>query len=201
MSAAPPARAEPAPASAMSFGPRPPAPLPLPPDAGPALGSRTHFYIVFAVLGLAAAGWPWRTAVPEDWVAGAAFLAAFPLFLTFGNRRAGWRKPAGVALWAASLGCLARHVGPQGPVPPLETLIVAALGALASGGAVYMGLWGTDVDDVRWARGLAPAGGLLLAAAALTWAVPEGRGWTEVLAAEGARAGKIWWATGFAPRP
>ncbi|MFI5346791.1 MAG: serine/threonine-protein kinase [Elusimicrobiota bacterium] len=190
----------PAPSSGPAFGARPPAPLPPPPQAASALGSRTHFYLVFAVLGMAAVGWPWRTAVAEDWVAGTAFLASFPLFLTFGDRRAGWRKAAGVALWAASLACLARRVGTAGPLPPLETMIVTALGALSSGGAVYMGLWGTDLDDVKWARGLAPAGGVLLAVAALTWAVPEGRGWIEVLTSEGARVGKAWWSAGGAWR-
>jgi serine/threonine-protein kinase len=187
-------------APATTRAPKPPAPLPPPAAPAPALGSRTTFFAIFAVLGLIAVGWPWRRAVAEDWVAGTAFLAAFSVFLTFGNRRAIWRKPAGVALWAASLGCLARHVDVQGPVPPLETMIVAAIGGLSAGGAVYMGLWGTDVDDVKWARGLAPAGGLLLAVAALTWSVPEGRGWTEVLSSEGARVWRAWWAAGGAWR-
>ena len=36
-----------------------------------------------------------------------------------------------------------------------------------------------------WARILAPVGAALTAAAALTWIVPEGRGWFETLAADG----------------
>jgi hypothetical protein len=187
-------------APAMTFGPQAPAPVPLPPAAEPALGSRATFYALFGVLSAAAVGWPWRQAVVEDWIAGTAFLAAFPLFLTFGDRRAGWRKPVGVALWAGSLACLARGVRLPGPVPPLETLIVAGLGALSAGGAVYLGLWGTDMEEAKWARGLAPAGGLLLALAALTWSVPEGRGWTEALTAESARAWRAWWSTGGAWR-
>ena len=196
--AAPAAPVEP-PKPVATFGPRP-APLPPPAVAAPALGSRTTFYLAFSVLGLAAAGWPWRTAVAEDWIAGTAFLAAFPLILTFGNRSAGWRKAAGIALWLGSLACLARHVGLSGPVPPLETMIVAVLGALSAGGAVYMGLWGTDIDELKWARGLAPVGGLMLALAAFTWSVPEGHGWIEILSAEGARACRAWWTAGGAWR-
>jgi hypothetical protein len=176
----------------MTFGPQP-VPVPLPPVAAAPLGSRRTFYAAFSVLGLAAIGWPWRSAVAEDWIAGAAFLAAAPLLLTFGDRRAAWRKAAGVALWAGALACLARRAGWPAPVPPLESMITAALGALASGGAVYMGFWGTDMDDVAWARGLAPLGGLLLGMTAIAWSVPEGRGWIDVLTAEGARAGRAWW--------
>lgn len=51
-----------------------------------------------------------------------------------------------------------------------------------------------------WARALGPLGGILLGAAALTWSVPEGRGWIDVLAAEGVRAGRAWWSGGGAWR-
>jgi len=189
-----------APAAAMTFGPQSPNPAPLPPEPEQTLGSRRTFLLMFGLLGLVAVGWPWRSAVAEDWVAGAAFLSAFPLLLTFGDRRALWRKPAGVALWAGALACLARYVGLPGPVPPLETLIVVSLGALCSGGAVYLGLWGTDAEEVLWSRGLAPLGGILLALAALTWSVPEGRGWTDVLTAESPRIFRAWWSAGGAWR-
>ncbi|MDE2512122.1 MAG: serine/threonine protein kinase, partial [Elusimicrobia bacterium] len=122
-----------APAPAMTFGPRTPPPAPPPDEAPTALGSRRSFYLIFGVLALTAVGWPWRKAVAEDWIAGTAFLAAFPAILTFGERHSPWRQAAGVALWAGSLACLARHAGAAGPVPPLETLIAAVLGALASG--------------------------------------------------------------------
>jgi hypothetical protein len=160
------------------------------------LGSQGAFYALFAVIALVFVGWPWRRAVAEDWLAGAAFLAAFPAFLTVGERRSFWRKPAGAALWAGSLACFARYVRLPGPVPPLETLITGALGALSSGCGVYLGFWGSDREELFWARVLAPSGAALLAAAALAWVVPEGRGWVEVLAAEAARAGREWWETG-----
>lgn len=187
-----------APEPPMTFGPqKPPAPAPVPPpaEAASALGSRTTFYALFAVLGLAAVGWPWRLAVSEDWLAGAAFLAAFPALLTIGDRRAAWRKPAGVALWAGSLACLARYVHFPGAVPPLETLILLGLGTLASGGGMYLGLWGTDREELLWARLLAPAGGVALTIAALAWLVPDGASWTAVLGGEAARAGREWWST------
>lgn len=173
------------------------APPPPPPAVpAPALGSRTAFYFFFAVLGLAAVSWPWRSAVPEDWLAGASFLAAFPALLTIGERRGGWRKAAGALLWLGAAACFVRYVRPGADAPPLETLIVTGLGAVASGGAVYLGLWGTDAEEIRWARGLAPLGGLLLAAGALTWAVPENRGWLDVLSSEAPRAWRAWWTTG-----
>ena len=193
----PPAPPPPPPPAAapIAFGPQP-APLPLPPESAPALGSRGAFYAVFAALGAVVVGWPWRHPVTEDWVAGAVFLAAFPSLLTLGDRRERWRRPAGALMFAGALGCLARYLPLSGPVPPLETLIAAALGALAAGGGAYLGLWGVDRDELKWSRLLSPAGGVLLALAAMTWSVPEARGWTETLTAEGARAAKVWWASG-----
>lgn len=177
----------------------PPPPLPPPAAAAGALGSKTTFYALFSVLALAGVGWPWRSAVAADWVAGAAFLTAFPGLLTFGERRAAWRKPAGVLLCAGGAACLAAAVRGL-PAPPLETIIVAGLGAACSLGGVYLALWGTDVEEVAWARGLAPAGGLLLAVAALAWRVPEGRGWIESLRGSSAEFWRAWWSSGGAWR-
>jgi serine/threonine-protein kinase len=170
-------------------------PLP-PPPAASALGSRSSFFLLFSALGLAAVGWPWRSAVVEDWLAGAAFLAAFPAVLTIGERQAGWRKAVGALLWLGSVACFVRYVGTASAFPPLETLIVTGLGAVASGCGVYLGLWGTDAEEILWARILAPLGGLLLAVGGLTWLVPESRGWVEVLTSEAPRVWRAWWSTG-----
>jgi hypothetical protein len=186
----------------MSFGPLPaPAPIPAPPPvAGPILGSRATFHALFGVLGVVAAGWPWRWAVTQDWLAGAAFLAAAPALLTLGNRSSVWRKPFGVALWSAAMICLARYLPLPGPAPALETIIVVSLGALAAGGGAYLAVWGTDFEELQWARILPPVGGLLLAMAALTWTVPEGKGWFEVLTTQASRECGAWWSAGGAWR-
>jgi serine/threonine-protein kinase len=176
---------------------RPVAPAPAPPaPPPPALGSSAAFYALFGLLGAAAIGWPWRHAVTEDWLAGAAFLSAFPAVLTVGDRKASWRKAAGPLLWLTAAACFWRYVRAAAGIPPVETLIVTGLGAVATGGAVYLGQWGSDAEEILWARVLAPAGAVLLAAGALTWVVPESRGWTEVLSSEGARAWGAWWSTG-----
>jgi serine/threonine-protein kinase len=174
-------------------------PPPPPPAASP-LGSRRTFFVLFGVIALAAVGWPWRGAVAEDWLAAACLLAAFPALLTIGERMETWRKFVGVGLWLGALACFGRYVRGATAIPPVETLIVAGLGAVGAGGAVYLGFWGTARDEAPWARALAPAGGLLLAVGALTWSVPEGRGWTDVLTAEGSRAWRVWWETGGAWR-
>jgi hypothetical protein len=106
----------------------------------------------------------------------------------------------GALLWLGALACFWRYIRAATAVPPLETLIVTGLGAISSGGAVYLGLWGTDVEEAQWARVLAPIGGLLLAVGGLTWFVPEGRGWVDALSAEAPRAWNAWWATGGAWR-
>jgi anti-sigma-K factor RskA len=61
---------------------------------------------------------------------------------------------------------------------------------------VYLGLWGSDAEEILWGRILAPLGGLVLGIGALTWIVPESRGWIEVLTSEAARAWGAWWSTG-----
>jgi hypothetical protein len=173
----------------------PPPALP-PATASTALGSSSVFYLIFAVMGVSAVGWPWRGAVTEDWLAGAAFLAAFPALLTIGDRRAAWRKAAGSALALAAAACFWRYVRSATAVPPLETMIVTGLGAVSSGCALYLGLWGTDLEDSLWSRVLAPLGGLLLCLGGLTWFVPETRGWLDGLSAEAPRAWRAWFATG-----
>jgi serine/threonine-protein kinase len=172
-----------------------PPPPPPPPDASP-LGSRGMFYLLLAVPGLAAVGWPWRNAVAEDWLAGAAFLSVFPALLTIGERGDGRRRAAGAFLWLGAIACFWRYVRSAPNLPPLETLITMGLGAVSTACAVYLGLWGTDSEDAQWARCLAPLGGFLLVAGGLTWIVPEGRGWAAVLAAEAPRAWRAWWSTG-----
>ncbi len=147
-------------------------------------------------MGLAAVGWPWRSAVAEDWLAGAVFLSAFPALLTIGDRQAVWRKIVGLLLWLGAAACFVRYVGSASGLPPLETMIVTGLGAVASGSAVYLGLWGTDAEEILWARILAPVGGALLAVGALAWVVPESRGWFDVLTAEAPRVWRAWWSTG-----
>lgn len=179
--------------------PPPPPPLP-PPPAASVLGSRGTFFFMFAVIGLAAVGWPWRSAVAQDWLAGAVFLSAFPALLTIGERQAFWRKIVGSLLWLGAAACFVRYVGAASAVPPLETMIVTGLGAVASGSAVYLGLWGTDSEEILWARILAPVGGALLAVGALAWVVPESRGWIDVLTAEAPRVWRAWWSTGGAWR-
>ena len=171
------------------------APATLPPPVVSVLGSRGTFYLLFAVLSLASVGWPWRRAVAEDWLVGASCLAAFPVFFTAGLG-GGRSKAAGALLWLGAIACFWRYVRPAPAVPPLETLIATGLGAVASACAVYLGAWGTDVEEVRWARGLAALGGLLLLAGGLTWVAPEGRGWLDALSAEAPRAWRAWRATG-----
>jgi hypothetical protein len=173
----------------------PPPPPPPPPPM--TLGSTATFYLIGGVMGGAAASWPWRGAVTQDWLAGVVFLAAFPALLTFGDRAAAWRRAAGPALWLGAAACFARWIFPvRGASPPLETWIAVGLGAGASAGAVYLGLWGADAEETAWARGLAPLGGLLWAAAALTWGVPDGGSWSGTLASEGGRALSAWIAGG-----
>lgn len=200
----PPASAPPAPASPIAPAAALKAALPPPPPApaavGGGLGSAATFYLLFGVIGAAALVYPWRLAVAEDWIAGTAFLAAFPALLTVGDRGAGWRKAAGAALWLGALACLFRRMGGEWRTPTLETLIAAGFGATASGGAVYLGLWGTDKDEILWSRILAPLGGVLLAAAALTWPAPETASWTGFLSTESARVWGKWMSTGGAWR-
>jgi hypothetical protein len=175
-------------------------PPPPPPPAAPALGSRRTFYLLGGAIALTGVGWPWRGAAAEDWLAGAAFLSAFPALLTVGDRGSSWRRFAGIALWLGGLACASRYVRGETTMPPLETMIVAVLGAICSGGGAYLGLWGADREEVLWGRFLSPLGGVLVCAAALTWTVPESRGWLEVLSLQGGRAWSAWWISGGAWR-
>jgi hypothetical protein len=182
-------------AAAPAAAPRAPLPPPPPPPAAAPLGSRRTFLMLFWTLAAAAVVWPWRGAVAEDWLAGAVFLAAAPASLTFGERLAARRRAAGAALWLGALACFARYVRFAAAPPALETLIVAGFGALASGGAVYLAFWGPDPEEARWARALAPAGGLLLGAGAAAWRAADGLGWSGALA-EAGRAFRAWEAAG-----
>jgi serine/threonine-protein kinase len=194
---APPPAPAAVPRAAVASGPaRAPAFVPPPPPAAPALGSRGTFYLLLAVPVLAAVWWFWRSAVSEDWLAGAGLLGAFPVLLTFGERKTGWSKAAGAVLWLGGSACFLLYVRGRSAVPPLETLITTALGAASSAGAVYLGLWGTDAEEIQWARGLGPLGGLLLIVGGLTWSVPESQGWLESLTAAAPRAWRAWLAAG-----
>ena len=194
-----PPEAPPAPPSAPAVVPRPaaaPTFVPPPAPAAPALGSRGTFYLLLAVLALAAIVWFWRSVVSEDCLAGAGLLGAFPALLTFGTRKPGWSKAAGAFLWLGGSACFLLYIRGVSTVPPLETLITTLLGAVSTAGAAYLGLWGTDAEDIQWARGLAPLGGLLLLIGGLTWSVPEGRGWLESLTAAAPSAWRSWAAAG-----
>jgi len=174
-----------------------PVPPPPPPQLA-ALGSRGSFLALLAALALSSLVWPWRRAVFEDLVAGAALFAAGPAFLTIGKRRQTWRKVLGVLLWLGAMACFGRFIwrGPALVWANLEVLIVAGLGAVCSGGVAYLGSWGTEKEEIFWARLLAPCGGLLLAAAAVTWTAPEGASWMDTLRVEGARVWQVWTRTG-----
>jgi hypothetical protein len=166
-----------------------PAPRPLPAATPSALGSRVKFDLLLALFGLVAIGWSWRRAGPEDWAAACAVGCGAPLLLTLGERRTSLRRALGAGIWCAALASAAVYARGRGAAAwALETLIVGGFGVVASGGAVYLGYWGTNTEEVFWARALAPAGAALLTAAELTWSFPEGRAWPEVLASEAARA-------------
>jgi serine/threonine-protein kinase len=172
-------------------GPHAPLPsLPVPAPAA-ALGSKMSFVALLAVFGVIAFGWQWRRAGPEDWPAGAALLALLPALLTFGSRANAWRKLLSVAGCVGSLACWAKIVfGHGASMPPLETVIVAALGLCALFGSAYLGQWGQDRSEAVWARVLGPAAGLGLLFSALTWSMPETQAWTAGLTERAA----AWWA-------
>ncbi|MDE2490212.1 MAG: serine/threonine protein kinase, partial [Elusimicrobia bacterium] len=115
------ARPEPPPAPAAS--PAPAAFTPPPPPPAAPLGSRTTFYVLFGVLAAAAALWPWRGAVVQDWVAAAAFLSVLPVLLSLRARRSPWGRAAGAAAVLGGLVCFAVYVRGAGGSPPLETVI------------------------------------------------------------------------------
>jgi len=188
-------RAEPAPQApvAASAPVRRNVPLPPPPPAPPpaaGLGSKTSFVGLLAVFGFIAFGWQWRRAGPEDWAAGAAFLALLPASLTYGDRKALWRKLLATAACAGALACWWRHTFAAGlSIPALEAAIIAGLGLCALFGSTYLGQWGEDRSEALWARVLGPVAGLCLLASALTWTVPEAQGWTAGLSERAA----AWW--------
>jgi|GEM_PF-2084597 len=188
-----------APAAAAAVEPRRerPAPAPLPAPEAPRLGSRATFNLFLGVLALAAAGWPWRLAGPEDWLAGCVVCACAPLVLAYGDRRTGFRRALGAGAGALSLACVFAYLRPGlGTVPSLETLIAGGFGVVAVVGAVYLAHWGVDREEAVWARALGPLGAVLLAAAALTWTAADSDAWFGALAAAGARSLSILAATG-----
>ena len=169
-----------------------------PPVIGPGVGSRAMFFLLFGLMGLFAVGWPWRQAVPEDWIAGVALLSTLPAMIAGARKNTLRLKLFGICLWVGAAGCFIGAVAarPGATAPPLETLIAAGLGAALSAGAAYLALWSADADEERWARGLAPLGGALLVAGALTWSMPEGGSWVGVLISESSRAWRAWWMSG-----
>lgn len=168
-------------------------PLPPPPPApAPAteLGSKGTFIGLLLAFGVAAFGWQWRRAGPEDWAAGAAFLALVPAALTFGDRFGPWRRALGAASCLGAAACWAREAFAGGvTMPALEPAIAAAVGLISVLGASYLGQWSEDRSDAVWARVLGPVGGACLLASALTWTVPEAQGWSAALSERAA----AWW--------
>jgi hypothetical protein len=176
-----------------------PAPPPPPAPSSPPLGSRATFLFLLTVLGVAAVAWPWRGAGVEDWLAGCFVGAIAPFLLTVGERRTAPRVVIGVLLWLGALASAARYVIIRGGASPsLETLILAGFGVIASGGAAYLALWGTDREEILWARLLSPLAGLLLSGAALAWAVPtpENGDWLKNIGAQAARSCGILFGSG-----
>lgn len=192
-----PARAETGAAPVPAYRPVPAAPPP-PLIKTAALGPRWTFFVILAALALVSLAWPWRRVIREDFVAGAVFLSAAPALLTLGARRETWRKALSPLLWLASMSCFALFVRGGGDFAwaRMEVLIAAGLGAACAAGGAYLGPWGSDKDEVLWARVLAPSGAALLAIAAVTWATPEDASWSEALAREGRRVWRVWSETG-----
>lgn len=172
----------------------------LPPSPrDPVLGSRGIFLSMLGVLAATSLIWPWMRIVREDLAAGAAFLAAGPMLLTWGDRRESWRKVFSALLFLGSMTCLIGCVpgGESFLQADLEVLILVGLGAACASGAVYLGLWGEHWEEALWARMLAPLGGLLIAVAAVALAAPESdAGLSATLRVEGGRAWRVWVETG-----
>ena len=177
-----------------------PAPAMVPPPAvhSAPLGSRGRFFAILVTMVSAFLIWPWSRVVMEDLVAGTAFLAMAPALLTVGARREAWRKTLSPLLWLAAMVCFTLFVrGGGGFVwAGIEILIAAGLGAACTAGGAYLGPWGSDSDEVLWARVLTPIGAVLLVIAAVTWATPENASWSEALVGEGKRAWLVWSGTG-----
>jgi len=169
-------------------------PLPPPPPApapASALGSKGAFVGLLVVFGFVAFGWQWRRAGPEDWAAGAAFLALAPAALTYGDRANAWRRALSAAACAGALACWARQAFGGGvTMPVLEPAIVAAVGVIALFGTAFLGQWGQDRSEALWSRVLGPVAALCLLVSALTWTVPEAQPWGAGLAERAAS----WWA-------
>ncbi|PIR18654.1 MAG: hypothetical protein COV48_06360, partial [Elusimicrobia bacterium CG11_big_fil_rev_8_21_14_0_20_64_6] len=169
--------------------PAPPAPAPM-----AALGSKTAFISILAVFGVAALGWQWRRAGPEDWPAGAALLALLPAALTYGDRRSVSRKLLSVAGCVAALACWLRHISSVGTgMPVLETAIVAVVGLFALFGTAFLGQWGQDRSEAVWSRVLGPVAGGCFLVSALAWSIPDEQAWTPGLAERLA----VWWGAFF----
>ncbi len=174
-----------APRSGLASAPPARAPAPAAPPAPRVteLGSPAAFRAILAALVVLLAGWPWLRAVREDWLAAAFVGQCAPLLLGLGARRGGARRALGAAAWVGSWACAARFAWTPQASPSLETLMCAGFALVAGGGAVYLAYWGQDREELWWARALAPAGAVLLAAAALTWSAGF-----DAAAAEAARA-------------
>ncbi len=168
-------------------------PLPPPPPApepAAALGSKGSFIGLLAAFGVVAFGWQWRRAGPEDWAAGAAFLALLPAALTYGDRRNVWRKGLSAAGCVGALACWTKYVFIGGVfLPPLEAAIVAGVGLCALLGSSFLGQWGQDRSEAFWSRVLGPAAGLCLLLSALSWNVAETQAWTLGVSERAA----AWW--------
>jgi serine/threonine-protein kinase len=174
-----------------------PAPPPPPPPAAPALGSRRTFFFFLAALGIAAVAWPWRGAGVEDWFAACLVGSAAPLLLTIGDRRSAPRVVIGSVIWVGTLASAARYAALRGgSFPSLETLILAGFGVVVSGGASYLALWGTDRDEILWARILSPFACVLLSSAALSGAAPVAGDFWRNVGVQAARSCGILSATG-----
>lgn len=190
-----PPRVEPPPsvsAAPAAAAPRP-VPLPPPPPEPPpaeALGSKRAFVGLLAAFGVVAFGWQWRRAGPEDWAAGAAFLALVPAALTF-DRTDGWRRALGVAGCAGAAACWAKVAfGGGASMPVIESAMAAALGLCALFGTAYLGQWGQDRSERLWSRVLGPVAAAGLLASALAWTAPDNAPWTGALT----ERASAWWA-------
>lgn len=169
----------------------PPPPPPAPPAAR---GSRGAFAAILLVFIMAALGGLLLKAGPEDWVACCVALGAAVTALTLGERLQPWRKPAGVAAWSLAVFCAGRYAGLT--LSSVEAMALSGLGGACGAAAVYLGLWGQDKDEAMWARLLAPAGTLMLAAAAVTWGAPEPQAWGDALTQRGAASHAAFVASG-----
>ncbi len=170
----------------LAFPPPPPAP-----KHAAALGSKRYFIFILSTFGIIAFGFEWRRAGPEDWPAGAAFLALLPAALSFGNRRTATRQLLSSLGCAGALACwLKQTFSPDIAMSSIESIGIAGVGLCALLGSAYLGQWGRDRSEAVIARFLGPAAGLCLLLSALTWKVPETQPWTTGLA----ECSSAWWS-------